>query len=83
MASLTIRNLDDSVKAQLRIRAALNGRSMEAEARALLWEAVGQGRQAKRNPFLELHERFKAIGGVELPEIPRELDRDPPDFSKW
>mgnify|MGYP001102400252 FL=1 len=29
MASLTIRNLDDSLKAELRLRAAQHGRSME------------------------------------------------------
>ncbi|MGI8484793.1 MAG: FitA-like ribbon-helix-helix domain-containing protein [Thermomicrobiales bacterium] len=40
MAALTIRNLDDDVKAKLRIRAAHNGRSMEAEAREILDEAV-------------------------------------------
>jgi plasmid stability protein len=33
MATLTIRNLDERTKAQLRIRAARHGRSMEEEAR--------------------------------------------------
>jgi plasmid stability protein len=33
MASITIRRLDDAVKARLRIRAARHGRSMEEEAR--------------------------------------------------
>jgi plasmid stability protein len=36
MASITIRNLDDSVKQALRIRAAIKGVSMEEEARAVL-----------------------------------------------
>jgi antitoxin FitA len=36
MATLTIRNLPDAVHQGLRARAAANGRSMEAEARALL-----------------------------------------------
>ncbi len=40
MASLTIRNLDDDVKEQLRVRAAKNQRSMEAEVRAVLTQAV-------------------------------------------
>lgn len=43
MASLTIRGLDDRVKAGLRVQAARNGRSMEAEARAILAEAVIAG----------------------------------------
>jgi antitoxin FitA len=36
MATLTIRDLDDTLKAELRIRAAEHGRSMEAEVRAIL-----------------------------------------------
>jgi plasmid stability protein len=36
MATLTIRNLPDEVRDQLRMAAAKNGRSMEAEARATL-----------------------------------------------
>jgi plasmid stability protein len=36
MATLLIRNLDGEVKKKLRVRAAMNERSMEAEARAIL-----------------------------------------------
>ncbi len=36
MATLTVRNLDEEVVRRLRIRAAENGRSAEAEHRALL-----------------------------------------------
>jgi plasmid stability protein len=39
MAVLNIRNLSDEVHARLRVRAAMAGRSMEAEARAILAEA--------------------------------------------
>ena len=39
MALLNIRRLSDDVHAQLRLRAAHNGRSMEAEARAILARA--------------------------------------------
>lgn len=41
MASMTIRNIGDDVKAGLRERAARKGVSMESEARAILREAVG------------------------------------------
>ncbi|RNE64238.1 FitA-like ribbon-helix-helix domain-containing protein [Cryobacterium tepidiphilum] len=40
MPMLTVRNLDPEVHARLRERAALHGRSMEAEARAVLAESV-------------------------------------------
>ena len=40
MATLTIRNLPDDVRDRLRVQAARNGRSMEAEARAILGSAT-------------------------------------------
>ena len=49
MASLTVRQLDEKVKKQLRLRAARNGRSMEDEIRTILGQAaLGQaaGREA-------------------------------------
>jgi phosphopantothenoylcysteine decarboxylase / phosphopantothenate---cysteine ligase len=46
MASLTIRQLDEDTKAQLRLRAAQNGRSMEDEARTILRQAAA-GRASK------------------------------------
>ena len=43
MAAITIRQLDPMVKQRLRERAAANGRSMEAEARALLELSLSDG----------------------------------------
>ena len=43
MASLTIRKLDETVKAYLRVRSAGNGRSVEEEVRVILGELI-QGR---------------------------------------
>lgn len=40
MASFSVRNLDDDVHARLRQRAARNGRSTEAEVRAILAAAL-------------------------------------------
>jgi plasmid stability protein len=40
MAALTVRNLPDEVRDRLRTRAAKNGRSMEAEVRAILEAAL-------------------------------------------
>ena len=39
MASMTIRNLDDSLKKRLRVRAAEHGKSMEEEAREI-WRSA-------------------------------------------
>lgn len=41
MASITAHNLDDEVKARLRVRTAGNGRSMEEAVRLILQDAVG------------------------------------------
>src|SRR5205809_2125419 len=43
MASLTIRKLDETIKAYLRLRSAKNGRSVEEEVRVILGELI-QGR---------------------------------------
>ncbi len=40
MASLTVRKLDEALKASLRLRAAQNGRSVEDEVRMILREAT-------------------------------------------
>jgi plasmid stability protein len=45
MATLNIRNLLDDVHRRLRVRAAEHGRSMEAEARAILTEACSAARR--------------------------------------
>ena len=49
MASLTIRKLDETVKAYLRLRSAGNGRSVEEEVRVILGELV-QGRPYEAAP---------------------------------
>ncbi len=47
MAIMTVRNLPDEVHRALRVRAALRGRSTEAEVRAILKETVlPEGRTA-------------------------------------
>ena len=44
MASLTIRKLDETVKAYLRLRSAGNGRSVEEEVRVILGELIQEQR---------------------------------------
>jgi antitoxin FitA len=79
MASITIRNLDDSVKRRLRIRAAEHGRSMEEEARDILRHAVA-GVAGPTDLGQTIHARFAAVGGVEL-ELPlRGPMREPPSM---
>jgi len=82
MSSITIRNLDPAIKERLRIRAAEHGHSMEAEARRILQSALkGQPRKPTRSLYDRIHERFAAIGGVDLELPPREPGREPPRFD--
>ena len=83
MASLTIRRLDDRLKAKLRARAARNGRSMSEEARLILTAALTT--EPSPTPRLNLVElirrRFEPLGGVDLDIPPRDPMRPPPDFT--
>jgi antitoxin FitA len=64
MTAISIRNLDPEVKSRLRVRAAGHGRSMEAEIRAILSEAVAGQRPGS------FFDALRAIslehGGVDL-----------------
>ncbi|MFT4267124.1 MAG: plasmid stabilization protein [Xenophilus sp.] len=83
MATMTIRNLDDDVKARLRLRAALHGRSMEEEARSILRSALSTEPRAASGAALvaNIRARVAPFGGIELELPAREPMRDPPDFS--
>ncbi len=81
MASITIRRLDDNVKARLRIRAAGNGRSMEEEVRLILRDAVDDEKAAPKDLAKFTRECFAPLGGVKLELPPRGPMRDPPDFT--
>jgi plasmid stability protein len=78
--SILIRKIDDATKARLKVRAARHGRSMEEEARVILKSALSTEESAGQNLGRQIHRRFAALGGVDLPEIPREPVRRPPDF---
>jgi plasmid stability protein len=84
MATITIRNLDEKVKRRLQVRAALNGRSMEAEARELLSGQLADGPTRPRVGLgTAIHRRFAALGGVELQIPPRQFSTRPlPNFDE-
>lgn len=65
MAALSIRDLDDEVRERLRMRAAAHGRSMEAEIRDILTNAVSTPYET-RGLAATLLDRFGEIGGVDL-----------------
>lgn len=75
MASITIRNLDEALKAKLRIRAARLGRSMEEEVRVILKSVLAEENRSQ-NLGMTIHQRFAPLGGFDLPPIAREEIRD-------
>ena len=73
MANITVRNLDDEVQRRLKKRAAAHGRSMEAEARAILTGALARGGFARA--WLEATSDLRGPD-IELPprSTPRKVD---------
>jgi len=68
MATLTIRGLDSVTHARLRVEAARHGRSVEAEARAILQERLTP-QSDQRGLGSRIHARFAGLdGGLELPD---------------
>lgn len=81
MAMLTIRNLDDTLKAQLRIRAAQHGLSMEEEVRRILQQILSP-QNPQKGFGTRVHQRVVALtGGIDWPLPARSLPRPAPDFS--
>jgi antitoxin FitA len=81
MASITIRNLDDTVKRKLRLRAAQRNRSMEDEARDILRTALAQQPAQVGNLADAIRRRVEPLGGIELSPPTRGPMREPPDFT--
>ena len=81
MASITIRNLEDGLKRQLKIRAAQHGQSMEEEARQILRTVLVQDPTDPVNLASAIRARFAPLDGVDLDLPPREPLREPPRFD--
>jgi plasmid stability protein len=61
MATLNIRNLPDQVHQRLRVRAAEHGRSMEAEARAILSAACATEKPPSSESAMARAKRLQAF----------------------
>ena len=81
MATLTIRDLDDSLKRKLRVRAASRNRSMEAEVRHILRAALAESSAPAVDIASRIRGRFSGLGDIELVIPERDPVRAPPDFS--
>ena len=78
MSTLTGRDLDDTLKLRLRMRAASRNRSMEEEARQILRAALQETPVPQSDLGARIKARFQALGDVQLAISPREPIRSPP-----
>lgn len=83
MSSITIRNLDDALKASLRLRAARHGVSMEQEVRNILQSTLAAEASAANGLdfALRINQRFKGLGADDLPLPARQQARPLPDLD--
>lgn len=81
MPSITIRNLEKSIKEKLRVQAAKHGRSMEEEVRTILKMALAQESASGGTLVESIRKRFEPLGGVDLPDVPREPIRKSVTFE--
>jgi antitoxin FitA len=72
MAQILVRNVDDRVKASLKRRAKRNGRSMEAEVREILSDALNRNEKTAAIGFGTASVALFSGSGVTLDEPIRE-----------
>ena len=77
MKTIIVRQVEENLKLQLRMRAAQNGRSMEEEVRFILRIALTVD-SAKPNLAESIRRRFVPLGGVDLELPEREAVREIP-----
>ena len=76
MADLLIRDLDDATRAELKARAAQHGRSLSAEARAILQAKMAEAEAAPFPPPI------KGLGTLMLENAARLTDEDRQAFRE-
>jgi plasmid stability protein len=80
MSKITINNIPPDLEAWLSRRAEEHGCSVEEEIQNILTSV--QEEETATNLAQSIQDLFVPLGGVELPEIPRESMREPPKFEE-
>lgn len=80
--SITIRDLDGRVNERLRVRAARNGRSIEAEARSILSDLLAPDIDDPLDLAEAIRRRVAPLGGIELDEHPPVATGEPVSFGR-
>jgi antitoxin FitA len=79
MASITVRNVPEETHRALRVRAAMAGRSTEAEVRAILESAARPESRVKLGSMLA--EIGQKVGGFELKSERKKASAEPISFE--
>jgi len=77
MAVLTVRNLPDEVHRSLRVRAARNGRSTEAEVRAILTDIAKPERRIRMGDALAALGRKAGLSDADIAFVEHINERTP------
>lgn len=85
MTDIILQKIEPRLIRHLRQRAKQNGRTVETEITAILISVLmppppSEPDLTEPNLATAIKQRFSEVGGVELPEIPREPIRNPPIF---
>jgi plasmid stability protein len=83
MAMLTVRNLPDDVHRALRVRAALHGRSTEAEVREILESAVKPESRVRVGDALAALGRMIGLTNEDVETFDRIRDKTPAEPLKF
>jgi antitoxin FitA len=81
VTTLTIRNIDPTVKEQPGVRAANRGSFIEAERRAIVIQAADGDRMHETNVAEAIRQRLATLGGVQLEPHPPVPIGEPPRFD--
>lgn len=82
MSNITIQNFDDNLKNLLQKRANYYGRSLEEEAKEILRTVLKETPVKSLNLAESIHQKFADLGDFEIPTVPREPLREPPNFEE-
>ncbi|HEB92338.1 MAG TPA: Arc family DNA-binding protein [Gammaproteobacteria bacterium] len=77
MAMMTVRNIPDEIHRALRVRAAMHGRSTEAEVRAILEESVKAEGRLKLGSMLARIGRQAEVTDEDIESIEKIRDKTP------
>ena len=81
MASITIRKLEDFLKARLRVRVRVRAAQQEEDARPIPRTVLTEECQPAAPSGESIRRRFAPFGGIDLPDPDREPLREPPEFG--